>query len=687
MSRLLFIGESDNPTMFFALCDHQRWFPNQSIGQMVSVPGRGQRVRKNMPELHPISPEEGIEAAEYLIAFENDYEELGCLKKQVLTPEEYLAKNSRKDVKTFGAFAVTFHPDDFSEALDMSISLMKRGYVVNYYSENRGLNTLLQMFRPPVESADLTLYLNPSEKCVCAPYSYLDAIMKVLREKISKQSFADRMSHAYQASWANSVHELTMGTYYGLYFTCTRSTIVLDRTQEQYKLVEALKAGNRKELLKFSREYLEDNCVPFIENVAAGLYYGSLISTHHARIANEDDVILSFLGSRRCNLRCKYCFSDHTRESLSRMSPGTTASVVDMVAAGCPEDAKIHFDNNLGGEPLMDFEAVKKRHLLLLGYHHATGIPASFGLLTNGTLLKEEHLNWLRCRLPYIGFSLDGEEATHNRLRSDSSLEPTYEKTVRGIRLVKASRWPIETGISTVLTKYNLDVTGLEEHFRDELEIHHVVMKPVRAAVTEDYALTNADIPALKKAYEAFFHYLMDAACKDDLDPLFTMLQPLDYAGRFLLRTFWADRLVVKRCGAGEIIFSSDDQGRIYPCDSFNGVENKELGNLECGMHNRFAFRIPYVTEKPQYYHCDSCWARFLCGGICEYVTHINQYQYNDVLKMECELSQILIELSLSFWMAARCRWSSEILSAVEKYIVNVGYPKLPDEAFVYAPC
>lgn len=576
MSRLLFIGESDNPTMFFALCDHQRWFPNQSIGQMVSVPGRGQRVRKNMPELHPISPEEGIEAAEYLIAFENDYEELGCLKKQVLTPEEYLAKNSRKDVKTFGTFAVTFHPDDFSEALDMSISLMKRGYVVNYYSENRGLNTLLQMFRPPVESADMTLYLNPSEKCVCAPYSYLDAIMKVLREKISKQSFADRMSHAYQASWANSVHELTMGTYYGLYFTCTRSTIVLDRTQEQYKLVEALKAGNRKELLKFSREYLEDN---------------------------------------------------------------------------------------------------------------ATGIPASFGLLTNGTLLKEEHLNWLRCRLPYIGFSLDGEEATHNRLRSDSSLEPTYEKTVRGIRLVKASRWPIETGISTVLTKYNLDVTGLEEHFRDELEIHHVVMKPVRAAVTEDYALTYADIPALKKAYEAFFHYLMDAACKDDLDPLFTMLQPLDYAGRFLLRTFWADRLVVKRCGAGEIIFSSDDQGRIYPCDSFNGVENKELGNLECGMHNRFAFRIPYVTEKPQYYHCNSCWARFLCGGICEYVTHINQYQYNDVLKMECELSQILIELSLSFWMAARCRWSSEILSAVEKYIVNVGYPKLPDEAFVYAPC
>lgn len=685
MSKLLFVGECYDPLYFLNLCDQQKYYVNQSIGQLVSVPGKGIQVRKNMPELEQISPEEAMETADYIIAFQEEAQEFFNVKKPVFTIEQCLKRKPQKSRPAAHAVSVEYHPDDFSAALDMVKRLRMKGYYVNCYSTDIKRNKLIYLFDPPVCNADLDLYLEPSEECTDSPCIYENSLLKTLQSRVPKRIYIARMCGEYQAEWSNSVHMIAMRENHGLYFTGTKQTLCMNK--DQYRLFRALNVGMEGTMMAFSREELEYFCILFRENAAADRYYRALISTHHAKIANENDVILSFLGSRRCNMRCSYCFSDHTCEKLSDMTPEDTASVIDMVTANCPEDAKVHFDNNLGGEPLMDFGAVKKRHLLALGYHHVTGIPASFGLLTNGTLLDKEHLDWLRFRLPYIGFSLDGDEATHDKIRRDFRLAPTYKQAVHGIELVKDIQWPVETGISTVLTKYNLDVTGLENHFRDELDVHHVVMKPVRAAETEDYALTYEDIPALREEYEKFFNFLMESALEDNLDPLFTMLQPLDYAARFLLRTFWADRVVVKRCGAGEIIFSADDHGRVYPCDSFNGVEDKELGNLESGMHNRSHFQIPYVTEKPECYHCDTCWARFLCGGICEYVTHINGYQYNDVLKMECEFSRILIELSLSFWMNARCTWSEETMAKVEDYIISIGYPRLPYGSFVYAPC
>ena len=190
----------------------------------------------------------------------------------------------------------------------------------------------------------------------------------------------------------------------------------------------------------------------------------------------------------------------------------------------------------------------------------------------------------------------------------------------------------------------------------------------------------------VKMEYKEFFKEIDEEGKKGNLQPLFTMLQPLDYAGRFFIRTFLADRIVVKRCGAGEHIFSIADDGKVYPCDSFLGVESKEIANLQVGIHNCHGFEVPYVIEEN--FGCSDCWARYLCGGVCQYVQHSNNYMTNEVTKIECELAKFLIGHAVEFWKNARETWQEEDLQKVENHISEIGFEKMKTkDAFIYAPC
>lgn len=369
------------------------------------------------------------------------------------------------------------------------------------------------------------------------------------------------------------------------------------------------------------------------------------------------------------------------------MSGSDAVRVADMLLEDRSKP-NVHFDNNLGGEPLLNWEAVKRLHLTLITYHKTRGIKASFGLLINGTQLEIKHLEWLRYHIPYVGFSLDGDRPTHDAIRQDAGGKPTYDRTVEGIRLLQESDWPVECGVSTVISRYNLDISALQSHIRKELKVPNIVMKPVRAAASEDFSLTFSDLADLEKGYREFFDYLMREGRKKNLEPLFTMLQPLDYAGRFLLRVFLADRVVVKRCGGGEHIFSVADDASVYPCDSFNGIPKFEIANLQEGKHNRGGYCVPFVTEENEAFGCSHCWARYLCGGICQYVQYLNNYEHNNVTRLECGLAKFLIESAILFWEEAYNTWEPETLEEVREQVHKIGFSPMEDpDSFVYAPC
>lgn len=499
---------------------------------------------------------------------------------------------------------------------------------------------------------------------------------------ISKETWLKRDLILFGNSDFKNLHLYEVrGTKY-LFKSCNRSMDAISNKLEEVakayflKNVAILRNCDYQFIWQFSK-------IRYYERVKSD-EFKTLFSFPYLKIENINDVILSYLGDRKCNLACEYCFSDHQKQEPAALSRSEVVKIADYVTKG-NRDLNLHIDNYIGGEPCLEFEMVKQMYYTMFAYHKAYGYDTSFGFLTNGTKLTANQLEWLKKNVPYVGFSLDGDKKTNDAVRHDFAGCGSYAAVESAIRKMRAMEWPVEIGVSCVLTANNVNIKDLFIHFVDELGIKNVVIKPVRAPETSDIALTTKNIASLKKGYRDLFDFLFKKAKKGDISYLQTMLMPLDYAGRFFIRTFLEDRVVVKRCGSSEHIFSVGNDARIYACDSFNGTDVGFVADTRTGKINR-TYRVPFVTQER--FGCDSCWARYLCGGVCQYVQYVNNYEKNSVTSFECELAKFLIEEAICFWTKARKEFSSDTLNEIRLHIENIGFRHYKyRDSFYYAPC
>ena len=127
---------------------------------------------------------------------------------------------------------------------------------------------------------------------------------------------------------------------------------------------------------------------------------------------------------RRCNLTCKHCYSI----SADTNFPGelTTDQVYTVM-----DDLKAFRVPVLilsGGEPLLrpDIFDIARR---------AKAKGFYVGLSSNGTLIDEQNIGRIAaCDFDYVGVSLDGLGATHDKFRR---LDGAFEASRKGIRLCR----------------------------------------------------------------------------------------------------------------------------------------------------------------------------------------------------------------------------------------------------------
>ncbi|CAI06590.1 heme d1 biosynthesis radical SAM protein NirJ [Aromatoleum aromaticum] len=157
---------------------------------------------------------------------------------------------------------------------------------------------------------------------------------------------------------------------------------------------------------------------------------------------------------RRCNLTCKHCYSI----SADTDFPGelSTAEVF-----GVMDDLKAFSVPVLilsGGEPLLRPDIFEiGRHAKKMGFY--------VGLSSNGTLIGESNIDRIdEIGFDYVGVSLDGIGATHDRFRR---LEGAFDASMRGIRLCAARG--IKVGVRYTMTEDNAaDLPALLRLVEDE---------------------------------------------------------------------------------------------------------------------------------------------------------------------------------------------------------------------------
>ncbi|OGA02270.1 MAG: heme d1 biosynthesis radical SAM protein NirJ, partial [Betaproteobacteria bacterium RIFCSPLOWO2_02_64_14] len=143
---------------------------------------------------------------------------------------------------------------------------------------------------------------------------------------------------------------------------------------------------------------------------------------------------------RRCNLACRHCYSISADKDFAGELDREEAFAVmdDLKRFGAPVLILS------GGEPLL------RRDIFEIAAR-AKAMGFYVGLSTNGTLLDETMIGAIAAiEFDYVGISLDGMRATHDRFRR---LKGAFDRSLRGIRLCRDAG--LKVGVRFTMTRDN----------------------------------------------------------------------------------------------------------------------------------------------------------------------------------------------------------------------------------------
>lgn len=166
------------------------------------------------------------------------------------------------------------------------------------------------------------------------------------------------------------------------------------------------------------------------------------LPSHLLQFSRDKKPVVVWNMTRRCNLKCIHCYSSSKnipyRNELTTDEAKTM--IRDLAAFGSPV---ILFS---GGEPLM-----RKDLPDLARYAVDQGMRAVIS--TNGTLITAEKAAVFReIGLSYVGVSLDGTKATHDRFRGKAG---AFESALKGIRTCRDAG--IKVGVRFTINRRNVE--------------------------------------------------------------------------------------------------------------------------------------------------------------------------------------------------------------------------------------
>ncbi|HQI92366.1 MAG TPA: radical SAM protein [Methanotrichaceae archaeon] len=145
--------------------------------------------------------------------------------------------------------------------------------------------------------------------------------------------------------------------------------------------------------------------------------------------------------TRRCNLRCKHCFSNSGLPESDELTTDEVKRAIDLLS-----EKKVFYVNFTGGEPLLRPDLID-----ILSY--ASGKKISLSLSTNGYLLTGETADLLKeTNVSQVQISIDGMNEQHDLFRGVTG---SFSQALKAIRLLRDAG--IEVAVSTTVNKTNMD--------------------------------------------------------------------------------------------------------------------------------------------------------------------------------------------------------------------------------------
>ncbi len=339
-----------------------------------------------------------------------------------------------------------------------------------------------------------------------------------------------------------------------------------------------------------------------------------------------------------CNFRCRYCFADEGAYHSKReaMSLETAKAAVDFLIKNSGRRKVLEMDF-FGGEPLMNFDVLKKTVEYAKAEGEKAGKKFLFTTTTNALLMNDEVIEFFNQEMENVVLSLDGRKEIHDAIRKSVNGKGTFDLIIDKIKKFISLRGTKSYYVRGTFTAKNLDFAK-DVLFIADQGVDSISMEPVVTEL-EDLQIKDEHLPIIEQEYENLCEAYLERHAKGEGFNFFHFNVDLE-GGPCLSKR-------VSACGAGNEYFSVAPNGELYPCHQFVGDERFKMGSVSEGIvrediREQFKNSCLFTRKK-----CDGCFAKFICSGGCS----ANNYHYNgdinDPYEVTCGMMKKRIECGM----------------------------------------
>ena len=285
-------------------------------------------------------------------------------------------------------------------------------------------------------------------------------------------------------------------------------------------------------------------------------------------------ITLTLEINKKCNLSCNYCYvGDKTNETMDdRIAYRSVNFAIERINQENHKNRRIKI-NFLGGEPLLDFDKVKKIVYYCETNSEKNNIDFLYTITTNGTIFDSSIISFLISYNFSLKICLDGDEKINNLSRKMVNGTGSYKYVIRNLDFIKYFELKTRRAVqvSAVITKnnytYHLEII---KHFHENLGF-----LDIDAGINTDTKWNKEELERLFGIYRKVLDYYITCYHNNN----YFMWRYIENA----LDSYKDTSKRIYSCGAGIISFYINVKGEMFLCPSLLD-QQYSLGNVFGGF-------------------------------------------------------------------------------------------------------
>ena len=320
---------------------------------------------------------------------------------------------------------------------------------------------------------------------------------------------------------------------------------------------------------------------------------------------------LSLAIAQKCNLGCTYCYAQQGEFGgpAKNMELADALRAVDLLVGAAEPEARLSLAF-LGGEPLVNRKVLRAATERAVELAHGRGAKVTFAITTNGTLLTEDDGRFFEKHGFAVTISIDGPKEAHDAQRPFKGGAGSYDAVMkRAIPLLKMQR-RMQVSARVTVTPRNLIL-------RQTLDMliaagfHSVGFSPMLSAPAGAGEMQSEDLELMLGEMIDCGRQFERASRSGQRYPFANMVNAMREIHRGTHRPY--------PCGAGAGYLGVSADGDLAACHRFVGDQEGAMGSLDDGVDLTRQADWLAARHVHRQQPCQSCWARYLCGGGCHH--------------------------------------------------------------------